>query len=65
MIEDVRNAKAFLFGHESICDLDEMTTFWRELRVASKAVNSSSLEDAIESFKLENNRAPNNDSYFL
>lgn len=42
-----------------------MTTFWRELRVASKAVNSSSLEDAIESFKLENNRAPNNDSYFL
>ena len=67
MIEDVQkyNAEVFLLGHESICDLDEMTTFWRELRAASRAVNSISLENAIESFKLENNRTPNDDELFF
>lgn len=67
MIEDVQkyNAEAFLLGHESICDLDEMTTFWKELKAASKVVQSSSLENAIESFKLENNRHPNDDELFF
>lgn len=67
MIEDIQkyNAEAFLLGHESICDLEEMTTFWRELKAASEAVESSSIEDAIESFKLENNRTPNDDELFF
>ena len=67
MIEDVQkyNAEAFLLGHESICDLEEITTFWRDLRAASKAVNSSSLEGALESFNLENNRTPNDDELFF
>ena len=67
MIEDIEkyNAKEFLLGHESICNLEEMTTFWRDLKAASKAVNSPSLEDALESFKLENNRTPNNDELFF
>ena len=67
MIEDIQkyNAEAFLIGHESICDLEEMTTFWRELRAASEAVKSPSLESAIESFKLENNRTPNDDELFF
>lgn len=67
MIEDIQkyNAEVFLLGHESICDLDEMTTFWRELRAASRAVNSSSLENAIESFMLENNRNPNDNELFF
>lgn len=67
MIEDVQkyNAEAFLLGHESICDMEEMTTFWRDLRAASKAVNSSSLEGALESFNLENNRTPNDDELFF
>ena len=67
MIEDVQkyHAEAFLLGHESICDLEEMTTFWRDLKAASKAVNSSSLEEALESFKLENNRTPSDDELFF
>ena len=67
MIEDVQkyNAEAFLLGHESICDLEEMTTFWRDLKAASKVVTSSSLENALESFKLENNRNPNDDELFF
>lgn len=67
MIEDIQkyNAEVFLLGHESICDLDEMTTFWRELRAASRAVNSSSLENAIDSFMLENNRNPNDNELFF
>ncbi|MEK4130278.1 MBL fold metallo-hydrolase [Solibacillus sp. FSL W8-0474] len=67
MIEDIQkyNAEAFLLGHESICDLEEMTTFWRELKTASEAVGSPSIEDAIESFKLENNRTPNDDELFF
>ena len=67
MIEDVQkyNAEAFLLGHESICDLEEITTFWRDLRAACKAVNTSSLEEVLESFKLENNRTPNDDELFF
>lgn len=67
MIEDVQkyNAESFLLGHESICDLEEMTTFWRDLKAASKVVTSSSLENALESFKLENNRNPNDDELFF
>ena len=67
MIEDIQkyNAEAFLRGHESICDVEEMTTFWRELKAASEAVESPLLEDAIESFKLENNRTPNDDELFF
>lgn len=66
MIEAVQkyNAEAFLLGHESICDLEEMQTFWGELRAASEAAKSSSLENAIESFKLENKRNPNDDELF-
>lgn len=67
MIEEVQkyNAESFLLGHESICDLEEMTTFWRDLKAASKVVTSSSLENALESFKLENNRNPNDDELFF
>lgn len=66
MIADIQkyNAEAFILGHESICDLDEMKTFWRELTAASEAAKSSSLENAIESFKLENKRNPNDDELF-
>lgn len=67
MIEDVQkyHAESFLLGHESICDLEQMMTFWKDLRAASKAVNSSSLDKALESFKLENNRTPNDDELFF
>lgn len=67
MIEDIQkyNAEAFLLGHETICDLEEMTTFWRDLIAASKAVNSSSLEEALKSFKQGNNRTPNDDELFF
>ena len=41
-----------------------MTTFWRELRAASEAAKSSSLENALESFKLVNKRNPNDDELF-
>ncbi|MEK4426458.1 MBL fold metallo-hydrolase [Solibacillus sp. FSL K6-1523] len=66
MIEDIQkyDAEMFLLGHESICDLNEMTQFWIELTAASEAVTSSSLEQAIESFKLENKREPNDDELF-
>jgi glyoxylase-like metal-dependent hydrolase (beta-lactamase superfamily II) len=67
MIEDIEkyDAKAFLLGHESICDLEEMTTFWRELKAASAAVKSSSLEEALDAFKLAHNRNPNDDELFF
>ena len=67
MIEDVQkyHAEAYLLGHESICDLEEMTTFWKDLQAASNAVQSSSLEDAIASFKLANHREPNDDELFF
>jgi glyoxylase-like metal-dependent hydrolase (beta-lactamase superfamily II) len=67
MIEDIEkyDAKAFLLGHESICDLEEMTTFWRELKAASAAVKSSSLEEALDAFKLAHNRNPSDDELFF
>lgn len=67
MIEDIQkyDAEMFLLGHESICDLNEMTQFWKELTAASEAVTSSSLEQAIESFKLKNKREPNDDELFF
>ena len=67
MIKDIQkyDAEAFLLGHESICDLDEMTIFWRELIAASEVVTSASLEDAIESFKIENEREPNDNELFF
>ena len=67
MIEDIQkfDAEMFLLGHESICDLNEMTIFWEELTVASQAVKSISLENAVECFKLENNRDPNENELFF
>ncbi|MGN7477990.1 MBL fold metallo-hydrolase [Solibacillus silvestris] len=67
MIEDIQkyNAETFILGHESICDSNEMENFWKELKAASEAAKSSSLENAIESFKLENKRNPNDDELFF
>ena len=67
MIEDIQKFDAdwFLLGHESICDLNEMTIFWEELTVASQAVKSISLENAVECFKLENKRDPNDNELFF
>ena len=67
MIEDIQkfDAEMFLLGHESICDLNEMTIFWEELTVASQAVKSISLENAVECFKLENKRDPNDNELFF
>lgn len=67
MIKDIQNydAEMFLLGHESICDLDEMNLYWEELTIASQAVKSTSLENAIESFKVENKRDPNDNELFF
>ena len=67
MINDIQkyDAEAFLLGHESICDLNEMNIFWKELTAASQAVQSSSLENAVESFKIENKRDPNDNELFF
>ena len=67
MIKDIQkyDAEAFLLGHESICDLDEMTIYWRELIAASEVVKSPSLENAIESFKIEHKREPNDNELFF
>ncbi|MER1956976.1 MAG: MBL fold metallo-hydrolase [Solibacillus sp.] len=67
MIEDIQkfDAEMFLLGHESICDSNEMNIFWEELTVASQAVKSISLENAVECFKLENNRDPNENELFF
>jgi glyoxylase-like metal-dependent hydrolase (beta-lactamase superfamily II) len=67
MIEDIRKYDAihFLLGHESICDLEEMEIYWKELVLASKAAESTSLEEAIESFEAANNRAPNGEELFF
>jgi glyoxylase-like metal-dependent hydrolase (beta-lactamase superfamily II) len=67
MIKDIQkyDAEAFLLGHESICDLDEMTKFWGELIAASQATTSSSLEKAVEAFQQENKRKPNDDELFF
>lgn len=67
MIKDIRkyNAEMFLLGHESICDSTEMDIYWRELTRSSQVVKSSSLEDALECFKVENKRDPNNNELFF
>lgn len=67
MIEDIQkfDAELFLLGHESICDSNEMNIFWEELTVASQAVKSVSLENAVERFKLENKRDPNDNELFF
>ena len=67
MIKDIQkyDADMFLLGHESICDSNEMNIYWKELTTASQAVNSTSLEIAIENFKLENKREPNDNELFF
>lgn len=67
MIKDIQkyDAEMFLLGHESICDLNEMDIYWEELTTASKVVKSTSLENAIESFKSENKRDPNDNELFF
>lgn len=67
MIKDIQkyNAEMFILGHESICDTDEMNIYWKELIAASKVVKSTSLESAIECFKVENNREPNDNELFF
>lgn len=63
MIEDIQkiDASHFIAGHELICDLEEMDLFWKELRSASKATNSTSLE----TFENENKRKPIGDELFF
>lgn len=67
MIKDIQkyNAEMFLLGHESICDSTEMDIYWRELTRSSQVVKSPSLEDALECFKAENKRDPNNNELFF
>ncbi|MFF2755839.1 MBL fold metallo-hydrolase [Psychrobacillus sp. NPDC058041] len=67
MIRDIQkyDSEMFLLGHESICYKDEMNIYWRELTEASKVVKSESLENAIECFKLENKRDPNDNEIFF
>ena len=67
MIKDIQkyDAEMFLLGHESICDSNEMNIYWEELTTASQAVKSTSLENAIEFFKTENKRDPNNNELFF
>lgn len=67
MIKDIKkyNAEMFLLGHESICDSNEMNIYWEELTTASRAVKSTSLENAIKYFKVENKRDPNNNELFF
>ncbi|MEK4052107.1 MBL fold metallo-hydrolase [Paenibacillus sp. FSL F4-0087] len=67
MIEDIRQYDAvhFLLGHESICDVEEMATYWRELISANNAVKSTSLEEAIERFEVANDRKANDNELFF
>ena len=67
MIKDIQkyDAEMFLLGHESICDSNEMRIYWDELTTASQVVKSTSLENAIESFKAENKRDPNDNELFF
>ncbi|EPY11176.1 MBL fold metallo-hydrolase [Paenibacillus alvei] len=67
MIEDIQkfDASHFIVGHESICDIEEMDSFWKQLRSASKATNSTSLEESLESFEKENKRKPIGDELFF
>jgi hypothetical protein len=67
MMKDIQKyeAEMFLLGHESICDLNEMNVYWEELTAASEVVKSTSLEDAIDLFKTENNRELNENELFF
>ena len=67
MIKDIQKygVEIFLLGHESICDSDEMNIYWKELTTASQVVKSTSLENALECFKLENKRDPNDNELFF
>lgn len=67
MIKDIQkyDAKMFLLGHESICDLNEMNVYWEELIAASEAVKSDSLENAIECFKAQHNKEPSENELFF
>jgi glyoxylase-like metal-dependent hydrolase (beta-lactamase superfamily II) len=67
MIKDIQkyDAEMFLLGHESICDSNEMNLYWEELTSASRVVKSSSLENSIKFFKVENNRDPNDNELFF
>lgn len=67
MIEDIQkyDAKMSLLGHESICDSQEMDLYWKELTAANQAVTSTSLDEAIENFKVENKQDPNENELFF
>lgn len=67
MIEDIQkyDASHFLLGHESICDLDEMNVFWKELTICSRGAKSTSLDRALESFEKDNHRSPQGDELFF
>ncbi|OPG99634.1 hydrolase glyoxylase [Chryseobacterium mucoviscidosis] len=67
MIEDIQkyDATHFLLGHESICDLEEMDKYYKELILANNAVKSTSLEEAIERFEAANERKANDDELFF
>jgi glyoxylase-like metal-dependent hydrolase (beta-lactamase superfamily II) len=67
MINDIQKyeAEIFLLGHESTCDIEEMDLYWKELTLASHAVHSVSLENAVEKFKVDNKRDPNDNELFF
>ncbi|GAK00175.1 hypothetical protein [Geomicrobium sp. JCM 19055] len=68
MIESITKYEATysLLGHESICDRDEMNVYWNELTSTSRVVDSTSMEEALDSFKKEYRREPNsNEAFFL
>ncbi|MFE6073424.1 MBL fold metallo-hydrolase [Paenibacillus sp. NPDC057886] len=67
MIEDIQkyDATHFLLGHESICDLEEMDKYYKELILANNAVKSTSIEEAIEQFEAANDRKANDDELFF
>lgn len=67
MIEDIQkyDATHFLLGHESICDLEEMDKYYKELILANNAVKSTSLEEAIERFEAAYDRTANDNELFF
>lgn len=68
MIKDIQkyDAHYFVLGHESLCDLDEMNVYWKELIATSKATDSTSIDKAMKQFEAENRRTPNpNEQFFI
>ena len=67
MIKDINkyDAEMYLLGHESICDSNEMNIYWEELTTASQVVKSTSLENAIVSFKEKYKRDPSDNELFF